>query len=223
HRPVLALKALGQLIIPFCLLSAALLLGAIPTGNLHLSTLRRKRVHSASCPLLSSRTSGECDRRNPNRRGARPQSETQSIAHTLCWAFRLAPRRSLQSRGSRQGAGRCGMRSTPWWQQRGGEERALYRQSLERAARTLRTTVSLTWGIKTTMPLRNALPPLYCARPECTEHRRTCSTGMCNWGVPCGDSGRVLCSLQPALRLCKRRAGPRTRPGSALNIPRWCT
>ena len=90
---------------------------------------------------------------------------------------------------------------------------------LERYARAHRSP----WGIKTTMPLRNALPPLYCARPECTEHRRTCSTGMCNWGVPCGDSGRVLCSLQPALRLCKRRAGPRTRPGSALNIPRWCT
>ena len=43
------------------------------------------------------------------------------------------------------------------------------------------------------------------------------------WGVPCGDSLRGLCSLQPALRLSRQRAGPRTRPGRALNIPRWHT
>ena len=47
--------------------------------------------------------------------------------------------------------------------------------------------------------------------------------GMCDRGVACGDTGRVLYSLQPALRLSKQRAGRRRQSGRAPNMPRWYT
>jgi hypothetical protein len=55
-----------------------------------------------------------------------------------------------------------------------GEPRGAFR--LNAPLEVTHDRLAYPWGIKTTMPLRTALRPLYWARPECTDPRRTCST-----------------------------------------------